>query len=148
MHKLACCGKFRTGFIIFLFLSSVSLPSCADDAKTCLGITQEKLAGALKKLNVPAAEILSITPSPLNGICEIGIQSQGTIRVFYTDSALEYLLFGNLIETKAMINLTADRYQKLQDRKRVDLAKISLNEGLAIGGKGATKKVIVFSDPD
>jgi len=102
----------------------------------------------LKKINVPAAEILSITPSPLNGLCEIGIRSQGTIRVFYADNALEYLLFGNLIETKAMANLTADHTQKLQDRERVDLTKIALNEGLAIGVKGATKKVIIFTDPD
>jgi len=148
MYKLYCRKRLVAGFGIFLFLCSLTLSAGANDTKTCPGITPEKLAGVFKKMNAPAAEILSITPSSLNGICEVAFQSQGRIGVFYTDSSLAYLLFGNLIETKAMTNLTAERTQKLQDRKRVDLAKITLNEGLTIGGKGAAKKVVVFSDPD
>jgi hypothetical protein len=136
------------GFISFLFLSFIISSAFADNGTKCTAITEENIERILKKLDVPSVKVLSIAPGPLDGICEIGIESDGTIRVFYTDSSLDYLILGTLIETKAMANLTAERTQKMQDKKRIDLAKIPLTEGLVIGEKSAGKKVIIFTDPD
>jgi hypothetical protein len=148
MNKLDYGGKLIPGFVIFLFLSAATLPAYAENGKECLTLTKEQIAGTLKKMNVPAAEIVGIKNSPLGGICEIEVNSKGSAGIFYTDLTLNYVIFGSLHDTRSMVNLTASSVQKLQDKKRVDLAKITLNEGLAIGVKGATKKVIIFTDPD
>jgi hypothetical protein len=148
MNKLDYGGKLIPGFVIFLFLSAATLPAYAENGKECLTLTKEQIAGTLKKMNVPAAEIVGIKNSPLGGICEIEVNSKGSAGIFYTDLTLNYVIFGSLHDTRSMVNLTASSVQKLQDKKRVDLAKITLNEGLAIGVKGATKKVVIFTDPD
>lgn len=148
MNKLVCGRKLITGFVVFLFLSAAPLPAYAENGKKCADITKEQIAGTLKKMNAPAAEIVGIKNSPLDGICEIEVNSKGAAGIFYTDLTLNYLIFGSLHDTRSMVNLTAGSVQKLQDKKRVDLARITLNEGLAIGVKGAAKKVIIFTDPD
>ena len=148
MNKLACWGKFITGFTIFFFLGSVSLPAYGANGKECLTISREKIASILKKMNAQAIEIVGSKKSPLDGICEIEFNRQGSSGIFYTDIALNYLIFGNLYDARNAVNLTALSIQKLQDQKRIDLTKIAVNERLTIGGKGATKKVIVFTDPD
>jgi hypothetical protein len=148
MQIIVRCGKFFTGFIVLLFLITVSLPAYAENGKECTDLTKEKITATLKKMNVPAAEIVGIKKSPLAGICEIEVNSRGAAGIFYTDIALNYLLFGTLHDTRNMVNLTANSVQKLQDKKRVDMTQIVFNESLAIGGKDATKKVVVFSDPD
>jgi hypothetical protein len=148
MNKLDYGGKLIPGFVIFLFLSAATLPAYAENGKECLTLTKEQIAGTLKKMNVPAAEIVGIKNSPLGGICEIEVNSKGSAGIFYTDLTLNYVIFGSLHDTRSMVNLTASSVQKLQDKKRVDLARIALNEGLAIGVKGATKKVVIFTDPD
>jgi hypothetical protein len=148
MNKLDGGRKLITGFVIFLFLSTAPLSAYAADGKECADISKERVAGTLKKMNVPAAEIVGIKNSPLDGICEIEVNSKGSAGIFYADLTLNYVIFGSLHDTRSMVNLTAVSVQKLQDKKRVDLARITLNEGLAIGVKGATKKVIIFTDPD
>lgn len=120
----------------------------AADSINCSGIAKEKIESILKKLNAPSAEILSVKQAPVDGICEIAVQDQAGIHVIYSDRLLDYLLLGNLVETKSMSNLTAQTTQKIQDQKRADLSKISLSEALVMGDKNAGKKVIIFSDPD
>jgi hypothetical protein len=137
-----------SGFIIFIFLSFMGAPVFADNGKNCTSLSKEKITSTLKKMNWPPVEILSTAKSPIEGMCEIIVEGGGTVRIFYSDSSLDYLLLGTLVETKNMTNITADRAQKMQDKKRIDLAKIPLAGGLFIGEKGAGKKVIIFTDPD
>lgn len=148
MPQFYCRAKFITGVVFLLFLSTVNLSAGADNGAECLTISREKIAAALKKMNAQAVEIVGVKKSPLNGICEIEVNNKGSAGVFYTDTALNYLIFGTLFDAKNVVNLTAVSIQKRQDQKRIDLAKIAVNEKLAIGEKGATKKVIIFTDPD
>ncbi len=148
MKQPACLGKLVSGFIVLLFLSTMSSPACADNGKECVDITKDKITSTLKKMNAPTAEIVAIKKSPLDGICEIRGNIKGSAVVFYADPAFNHVIIGNMHDTRTMVNLTAVSLLELQDQKRIDLAKITVNEGMAIGQKGATKKVIVFSDPD
>jgi len=148
MSQPVCSGKLTTGFLIFLLLSSVSLTAYAATGRDCQDITKDRIESTLKKMNAPPTEILGIKKSPLEGICEIEVNSNGAAGIFYTDITLNYLIFGTLFDARSLVNLTAGSVQKLQDQKKIDLAKVEVNEKLAIGQQGATKKVIVFSDPD
>jgi thiol:disulfide interchange protein DsbC len=148
MRKEHYCRNLLFGILIFAFLISMRSTVFADEAINCSGITKAKIEDTLRKLNAPAAKILSVKQSPVDGICEIAVQDQNGIHVIYSDRLLDYLLLGNLVEAKSMSNLTAQTTQKIQDQKRIDLSKISLSEALVMGDKNASKKVIIFSDPD
>jgi hypothetical protein len=148
MNKTNFYRTILSGFISFFLLNSINSSVFADNSKKCTAVDKAKLESILKKMNVPSPEILSITQSPLDDMCEVGIKREGTINVFYVGSSLDYLMLGPLIETKSMINLTAKSLQNLQDKKRIDLTKIYLNEALVVGDKSAEKKIIVFTDPD
>ncbi|MFZ3254020.1 MAG: disulfide isomerase DsbC N-terminal domain-containing protein [Syntrophales bacterium] len=148
MKRPACLGKLAPGFVILLFLGTMSSPACADNGKECVDIAKDKITSTLKKMNAPTAEIVAIKKSPLDGICEIRVNIKGSAVVFYADPAFNHVIIGNMHDTRTMANLTAASVLELQDQKRIDLAKITVNEAMAVGQKGATKKVIVFSDPD
>ena len=136
------------GIIIFAFIICLNSTVFAEDGINCSSIAREKIENALKKLNVPYVEILSVKQTPFDGICEIAVQDKGGIHVFYSDPLVDYMLLGTLVVTKSMINLTAQTTQKIQDQKRIDVSKISLTEALVMGDKNASKKVNIFSDPD
>jgi hypothetical protein len=155
MNNLGRGEKMISACAIFLVLSAVGWPAYGANGTECLDLTKERIESTLKKMNAPPAEILGIKKSPLEGICEIEVNNRGAAGIFYTDKALNYVIFGNLYDAKNVVNLTAASIQKLavsvqkiQDQKRIDLARITVNEKLALGEKGAAKKVIVFSDPD
>jgi len=103
----------------------------------------------LGKLKVPEAADVSISASPLKGICEVAVEDRGRTAVFYLDASKQYMfLHGSLVNMATMTNLTSDKIQKLKDKKRVDLTQIPLNENLVAGELTASKKVIIFTDPD
>jgi thiol:disulfide interchange protein DsbC len=49
---------------------------------------------------------------------------------------------------KTMTNRTAQSTREIQDKKRIDISKISLTAALVLGDLKAEKKVIIFTDPD
>ena len=136
------------GILVFASLIFMRSTVFAGEAANCSGITKAKFEDTLRKLNAPAAKILSIKQSPVDGICEIAVQDKGGVHVIYSDRLLDHLLLGNIVETKSMSNLTAQATQKIQDQTRIDLSKISLSKALVMGDKNASKKVVIFTDPD
>lgn len=118
------------------------------EMNACLSISNGELKGVLTKLNVPGAKIVSIAESPLKGLCEIVIDNMGRMGVFYLDSDKKYLIFGSLVELAGMSDKTRESIKKIQDQKRIDIAKIPLRDALILGESGASRKVVVFTDPD
>lgn len=118
------------------------------DKKDCVAISDQEVKGVLTKLSIPQAKILSITESPIKGLCEIVIDNMGRLGVFYLAIDKKYLLLGSLIEVADMSDMTRESVKKIQDKKRIDITKIPVNEALILGERGASRKVIVFTDPD
>jgi len=116
--------------------------------KDCISLSGEGIKEILKKLNMPEARVISIAESPIKGICEVAIEITGQTRIFYLDTDKQYLIFGQLVEVSTMTSKTMETIQRIQDKKRIDIAKIPLNNALVLGEKGASKKIVVFTDPD
>jgi thiol:disulfide interchange protein DsbC len=115
----------------------------------CASMKKKDINDILGKLKVPEAADVSISASPLQGICEAVVDDRGRTAVFYLDTSKRYIfLHGSLVDVTKMTNLTSDKMQKLKDRRRIDLAQIPLNENLVVGELAASKKVIIFTDPD
>jgi len=118
------------------------------EKNACLAISDGELKGVFTKLNVPGAKILHIAESPIQGLCEIVIDNMGRMGIFYLDSDKKYLIFGSLVELTDMSDKTRESIKKIQDKKRIDITKIPVDEALILGERNASKKVIVFTDPN
>jgi len=116
--------------------------------KDCISLGEEGLREILKKLNAPDAEVLGITDSPIKGVCEVVVEIMGQTKIFYLDADKNYLIIGQLVEVSTMTNKTMEAIHRIQDKKRIDIAKIPLTDILVLGEKDAAKKVVVFTDPD
>jgi thiol:disulfide interchange protein DsbC len=141
-----------TSFILCLltlcFIVSPVFAGGSSKKKGCDTISLPEIRDVLKKINANNAEILYVKESPLTGICEIAIDRGGQTAIFYLDIAKTHLFFGNLVEMKTMTNRTAQSVKEIQDKKRIDISKISLTAALVLGDVKAAKKVIIFTDPD
>jgi thiol:disulfide interchange protein DsbC len=116
--------------------------------KDCIALGGEETRDILKKLNASDAKVLGIADSPIKGLCEVVIEIMGQMKIFYLDVDKNYLILGSLVEVANMSNKTVEAIQRIQDKKRIDIAKIPLTDALVLGEKGAAKKIVVFTDPD
>ena len=116
--------------------------------KDCVSLGGGEIKEILKKLNVPDANVISIAESPINRICEVVIDIMGQTKIFYLDVNKNYLILGSLVEVSTMTNKTMEAIHRIQDKKRIDIAKIPLTDALVLGEKSAAKKIVVFTDPD
>ena len=99
----------------------------------------------LKKLlieRIPQLQqIDEINPTPMQGLYEVRIGTD----LFYTDAKGNYLIQGELIDTKARRNITEDRINKLTE---VQFKDLPLKDAFTIvRGKGE-RKLAVFEDPN
>jgi len=141
-------------FSISLLLSMVSFDvyafnatGCGDDCKKCHSITQQEIEGVLKKINLSHGKILGVQLSPVKSLWEVSIDDNGKKAIFYIDFSKKYILPGPIIEVGTRLNKTTESLQKIPIGK-TDISKIPLNNALVLGNPSATKKVVVFSDPD
>lgn len=114
----------------------------------CISLGGEGIHQTLKKLNVPNAAVISVAESPINGLCEVVVDIMGQTRIFYLDVHKKYLIIGSLVEVSTMTNKTTEAIRRIEDKKRIDTAKIPLDNALILGEKDAAKKIVVFTDPD
>ena len=116
--------------------------------KGCDAISPPEIQDILKNIKANNAKVLYVKKSPLAGICEVAVEIGGQTNIFYFDIAKTHLFFGNLVEMKTMTNRTAQSVAEIQDKKRIDISKISLTAAIVLGDLKAEKKVIIFTDPD
>ncbi len=115
------------GFALYATLAS------ADEAAI-----RKNLAERLASL----PKVDEITKSPMSGLYEVRVNGND---IFYTDADGNFLIQGNLIDTKQMRNLTEERIEKLT---AVDFDKLPLKDAFTIVRGNGKRKVAVFEDPN
>lgn len=101
----------------------------------------DKLKTTLQTRLGSDAPIKSITKSPIAGLYEVNLGTQ----ILYSDAAGDYVLLGDLVDTKTRQNVTEAR---LADLNRVDFANLPFANAIKfVKGNGA-RKIAVFSDPN
>ena len=116
-----------------LALASASAAALADDA-----VIRKNLAERIPQLQ----KIDEITKSPLPGLFEIRVN--GT-EIFYTDGEGNFLIQGNLIDTKQRRNLTEERIDKLT---AVAFDALPAKDAFTIVRGNGKRKLAVFEDPN
>ena len=87
-------------------------------------------------------KIKEITRTPLAGIFELRLS---TNEIYYTDAEGNYLIQGNLIDTKSKRNLTEEREAKLS---AIDFGTLPFKDAITIVRGNGKRKLAVFEDPN
>lgn len=90
---------------------------------------------------LPELLIKSITKSPIAGLYEINLGSQ----IIYSDASGDYVIAGDLLNTKTHTNLTEARLGELN---KVDFATLPLGDAVKVVKGDGSRKMAVFSDPN
>jgi thiol:disulfide interchange protein DsbC len=83
-----------------------------------------------------------VSKSPIDGIYEIRVN--GT-EIYYTDAHANYLIQGNLIDTKQRRNLTEERIDKLT---AINFEALPFKDAFTIVRGNGKRKFAVFEDPN
>nr|WP_297351928.1 DsbC family protein [uncultured Caldimonas sp.] len=89
--------------------------------------------------NLP--KIDEITKTPVPGLYEVRVGTD----VVYTDAEGNYLIQGQIIDTKARKNLTEERVNKLA---AIDFASLPLKDAIVWKSGTGKRKIAVFADPN
>lgn len=90
--------------------------------------------------SLPAIE--EVSKAPMNGLYEIRVSGN---EIFYTDAEGNFLIQGNLIDTKLRRNLTEERVDKLN---AVAFDALPLKDAFTIVRGNGKRKMAVFEDPN
>ena len=116
---------------------------CASGACTdCHNLTRDE---AVKILGSTVDNVLSVGPSPVNGLWELDVEKAGQRWPLYIDFSKEYVISGQIIQMSTKKNLTGSRILSMN---RVDVSQIPLSGAIVVGKKDAKSRIVVFDDPD
>jgi thiol:disulfide interchange protein DsbC len=90
----------------------------------------------------PGAKVDSITKTPVSGIYEVVVDGD---QVIYADGKADYVVVGEMLQTKDKKNLTRERLDKLQE---VKFDSLPLDQAIKIVKGAGSRKLAVFSDAD
>ncbi len=117
----------------------------AGAALTLLGLSAMAQEAVIRKAlaeRIPQMkQIDEVSPTPMQGLYEVRIGTD----VFYTDAKGNYLIQGELFDTKARRNLTEVRIAKLT---AVDFSALPIKDAFTIVRGDGKRKVAVFEDPN
>ena len=130
------------GFL--LVRSTYSIETCDHNCTKCHKITNEEALNLLKE-GITDVKVLEVGPAVVKGLWEIAIESRGQKGIAYVDFSKKYVVSGSILNLKTKTNLTGE---KLYNLNKIDTSQIPLDNALLMGDKDASKKVIIFTDPE
>jgi thiol:disulfide interchange protein DsbC len=87
-------------------------------------------------------QIDEVIKSPMPGLYEIRVNGN---EIYYTDAEANYLVQGNLIDTRQKRNLTEERVEKLS---AINFGALPLKDAFTIVRGNGKRKLAVFEDPN
>ena len=88
------------------------------------------------------SKIDEVSKTPMNGLFEVRVNETD---IFYTDAEGNFLLQGNLIDTRAKRNLTEERVEKLS---AIDFEALPVKDAFTQVRGNGKRKLAVFEDPN
>ena len=122
--------------LIPILMAAVGLLVC-----TAASAQEANIRKALAERIPQMDKIDEVRPTPMKGLFEVRIGTD----LFYTDAQGDYVIQGELIDTKARRNLTEDRINKLT---AVDFAALPLKDAFTVVRGDGKRKLAVFEDPN
>ncbi|MBI5587858.1 MAG: DsbC family protein [Deltaproteobacteria bacterium] len=120
-------------------VSAFQGPGCMGSCTDCHSLTKED-ATKLLKTDKFKATVKDIRMSPVKGLWEVEINQGDKAFIVYVDFAKKFLVEGKFTPL--------EKLGESAPMKKVDLAKIPLDNAVVFGSRSAPKKIIVFDDPE
>lgn len=117
-----------------ILVATMGAAHAADTDETQI---RKALGGRIAQMS----QIDEIQPTSMPGLYEIRI---GT-NIFYSDAKGDYLIQGELIDTRARRNITEDRIRQLT---AIDFSKLPMAGAFTIVKGNGQRKIAVFEDPN
>jgi thiol:disulfide interchange protein DsbC len=103
--------------------------------------TTDKLKATLQSRLGADAPIKSVSKSPVAGLYEVNLGTQ----ILYSDASGDYVLLGDLVETRTRKNLTEAR---LSETNKIDFGSLPLANAIKVVKGNGARRIAVFSDPN
>ncbi|MEO7400910.1 MAG: DsbC family protein [Polaromonas sp.] len=132
MKRLESTRPLRLALLVSLLACSLGT-AFAQEAQI-----RKNLAERLPALT----KIDEVSKTPMNGLYEIRVNDSD---ILYTDAEGNFLLQGNLIDTRAKRNLTEERIEKLS---AIDFDALPLKDAFTQVRGNGKRKMAVFADPN
>lgn len=131
-------NHFKYFLSLSLVASVLTLSLSSTYAETVENTIKKNLTDRLPQL----PRIDEVTKSPMNGLYEVRLDET---EIYYTDSEGNFLLQGNLIDTRSRKNLTEERTDKLLS---VAFDSLPIKDAFTIIRGTGKRKIAVFEDPN
>lgn len=102
---------------------------------------EEQIRKALSARLPSSVVIDEVAPSPIPGLYEV----RSGMSIFYTDPNGDYVIRGDMLDTRRQTNLSQARLAKLSI---LDFSKLPLQDAIVSRRGQGTRKLAVFADPD
>jgi len=134
---LASFGAPTTAMAAASELSTNSTASTGNNSGSPEVLIRKNLSSRLSELQ----DIDEVRKTPMPGIWEVRSGND----LFYTDAQGNYLIQGELIDTKAQRNLSAERVAELNT---VEFSKLPFGDAFTLVRGNGERKLAVFEDPN
>jgi thiol:disulfide interchange protein DsbC len=128
--------KFRTAIATATALAAMLGVGCSAQADQ----TTDKIKSTLES-RMGDATIKSVDKTPIPGLYEVNLGTQ----IVYSDATGNYVLLGDLVDTRNSKNLTEARMSEIN---KIDFAKLPLEDAVKVVKGNGKRKIAVFSDPN
>jgi thiol:disulfide interchange protein DsbC len=128
--------KLRTAIATATALAAMLGVGCSAQADQ----TTDKIKSTLES-RMGDATIKSIDKTPIPGLYEVNLGTQ----IVYSDASGNYVLLGDLVDTRNSKNLTEARMSEIN---KIDFAKLPLENAVKVVKGNGSRKIAVFSDPN
>lgn len=112
------------------------------ECKDCHTLNKKEAATLLSLSEDSIAELKF---SEVPGLWEIDVRRQNKVIPVYLDFSKQYLISGSVVKIAEKEDITRKRFV---DLNRVDVSQIPLDDALVVGNPSASRKIIVFDDPE
>jgi thiol:disulfide interchange protein DsbC len=143
MRKLIYASLIISFALFFTTRSVWAFDMCDQNCSKCHSLTAKQAKDTLEKL-IPDVKVLEVGKSPIKGLWEVGMETQGRKGIIYIDFSKKKIIAGNIIDLASKVNYTQESFQRIN---KVDFASIPLKNSIIMGNKDAKHKVVVFIDP-
>jgi len=140
--------KTMLTLVFVLLLSSPTWAFMAEGgcgAGQCRDCHSLDIPEATKLLEGGIDKVVKVEFAEMPGVWLVEVEKDGQRFPLYLDFSKEYLVAGNIIRLKDKRNITAEAQQ--EDRPKLDVSQIPLDDALLLGDPMAETKVVVFTDP-
>ena len=117
---------------------------CGSDCAACHAVKKEEAAAAINRLD-PETVVESVGPSPVRGLYEVVVKKGNDTGIVYLDFSKKFLIAGRIFDTGSRKDVTTGA---LDPARRIDPAKLPLDNALTLGNTHGSRKLYVFTDPE